>query len=499
MKTSLVASWVPGLLALSGLVVSAGSASAASLTKVLGFEASSGSINCGGGYVCSAPPDTMGAVGLNQYLETTNGSQAVYSKSGALLQRYTLSDFWNKAGLPGGSDGDQRVLFDFYTQRWIVTGFPQSATSGYLNIAVSDTANALGTWKGTTFQAFNLGTNPIADYATLGMDDKAVYIGANNFNNAGFQGASLFVIPKTDLFGGSPTATNRSIFYNQTNPTTLQAPVNWQGNASNSTPILGNNYTISDLDLVKANISNLLAVSFSSPAPVGLPPYTTAGAARQPNGSRVIDTNDDRISANTYLVNGKIYGVHTVKTGSDYAKLQWFVVDANTGALIDSDLIGQDGYDYYQGSIAVNGSGRAVLSYNRSGTSVADGNISILAQAFLIDTGGGMVADGMPLLLKSSPIANYCSSSCVTPVGRWGDYAAITLDPVDTDSFWVIDEYATGPAQFTGWNTYVSQLRFAANVPAPAPLLGMPVLLGWSRRLRQRVRRSRPGCFSSGC
>ena len=123
MKTSLVASWVPGLLALSGLVVSAGSASAASLTKVLGFEASSGSINCGGGYVCSAPPDTMGAVGLNQYLETTNGSQAVYSKSGALLQRYTLSDFWNKAGLPGGSDGDQRVLFDFYTQRWIVTGF----------------------------------------------------------------------------------------------------------------------------------------------------------------------------------------------------------------------------------------------------------------------------------------------------------------------------------------------------------------------------------------
>ena len=499
MKTSLVASSIAGLLTLSaGLVVNAGSASAASLTKIIGFEASSGSINCGGVYLCSAPPDTMGAVGLNQYLETTNGSQAVYSKSGTLLQRYTLSDFWNKAGLTGGSDGDQRVLFDFYTQRWIVTGFSQSDTSGYLNIAVSDTANALGTWKGTTFQAFNLGTNPNPDYPTLGIDDKAVYIGTNNFNNSGFQGSSLFVIPKSDLFGGSPTAANRSTFYNKTNPTTLQAPVNWQGNAANSTPILGNDYTSISLDLVKANISNLLAVSFSSPTRVGLPAYTFAGAARQPNGSRVIDTIDDRISANTYLVNGRLYGVHTVKIGSDYAKLQWFVVNANTGALIDSGLIGQDGYDYYEGSIAVNGSGRAVLSYNRSGTPAANGNISIFAQAFLIAPGGGMIADGMPLLLKSSPIANYCSSRCVAPVGRWGDYAAITLDPVDTDSFWVIGEYATGADQFTGWNTYVSQLKFNATVPAPAPLLGMPVLFGWSLRMRQRLRRARPGSFSSG-
>jgi hypothetical protein len=253
------------------------------------------------------------------------------------------------------------------------------------------------------------------------------------------------------------------------------------------------------LNLAKVNILNLLSMSFPLPAPVCLLADTLAGAARQPDGSRVISTIDDRISANTYLMNGKSYGIHTVKIGSNYAKLQWFVVDANTGALIDSGLIGQDGYDYYQGSIAVNAFGRAVLSRNRSGTPAVDGNISIMAQAFLIGTGGGMIVDGLSLLLKSSPIANYCSSRCVAPVGRWGDYAAITLDPVYTDSCWVIGEYATGGDQFTAWNTYVSQLRFAANVPAPAPLLGMPVLLGWSRRMRQRVRRSRPGCFSSGC
>ena len=95
-----------GLLLLTGLVVSAGIVSSALLTKVLGFDAPAGSIKCGTGYVCSAPPDPMGAVDLDQFLGTTHGSQAVYSKGGALLQLYNLFDFWDKPGLPGGNRGD---------------------------------------------------------------------------------------------------------------------------------------------------------------------------------------------------------------------------------------------------------------------------------------------------------------------------------------------------------------------------------------------------------
>ena len=46
------------------------------------------------------------AVDLDQFLGTTHGSQAVYSKGGALLQLYNLFDFWDKPGLPGGNRGD---------------------------------------------------------------------------------------------------------------------------------------------------------------------------------------------------------------------------------------------------------------------------------------------------------------------------------------------------------------------------------------------------------
>jgi hypothetical protein len=101
-----------------------------------------------------------------------------------------------------------------------------------------------------------------------------------------------------------------------------------------------------------------------------------------------------------------------------------------------------------------------------------------------------LVAETNPLLLKQSPINNYCDTRCSQ---RWGDYASITLDPVEADAFWAIGEYATGSDQFTGWNTYVSKLLFAGDVvavPAPAPLLGVPMLLGWSRVMRRRIRHS---------
>jgi hypothetical protein len=90
------------------------------------------------------PPDTMGAVGTTQYMETTNGSVTVYDKAtGAVLSRVGANAFWIAAG-QNGSAGDQRILFDMYTNRWVMNGF--CAGVNEVCIAVSDTSNALGTW-----------------------------------------------------------------------------------------------------------------------------------------------------------------------------------------------------------------------------------------------------------------------------------------------------------------------------------------------------------------
>ena len=181
------------LIAVSALTAVA--AASAQAVFVRGFEGTSQLDNCALGQ-CFRPPDTMGAIGTTQFLETNNGSIAVFDKvTGALTSRLSMPTFWANAGLPGGASGDQRVLFDHYTNRWIMTGF---GTGGnIINVGISATANALGPWKAVAITVLPSGT---ADYPTLGIDDKGVYIGTNNFTPS-FTGTSLLVIPKTSLFG----------------------------------------------------------------------------------------------------------------------------------------------------------------------------------------------------------------------------------------------------------------------------------------------------------
>ena len=95
------------------LLAAPGAAQAARLLNPLNFEGTTFAQNAalGNAYI---PPDTMGAVGLNQFLETTNGSITIYDKTnGAALRRISNQAFW-PAVSPNltNSLGDQRVLFD---------------------------------------------------------------------------------------------------------------------------------------------------------------------------------------------------------------------------------------------------------------------------------------------------------------------------------------------------------------------------------------------------
>ena len=156
------------IVTLSALTVLA--SAAAQAATVRSFEGTSQLDNCLLGQ-CFRPPDTMGAVGTTQFLETTNGSITVYDKSnGAVQSRLNMVNFWANAGLPGGAFGDQRVLFEHYTNRWIMSGF--GADTKDINIAISDTANALGPWKSTQFQGVAPGGT--ADYPP----DKRVKVGS---------------------------------------------------------------------------------------------------------------------------------------------------------------------------------------------------------------------------------------------------------------------------------------------------------------------------------
>src|SRR5437762_8878858 len=63
----------------------------------------------------------------------------------------------------------------------------------------------------------------------------------------------------------------------------------------------------------------------------------------------------------------------------------------------------------------------------------------------------------------------------VPPVGRWGDYTDLTVDPTDGCTFWYVNEYfpdQTIPDPSAPWHTRIGSFKFpqcVAIVPSPTP------------------------------
>jgi PEP-CTERM motif len=436
------------------------------------------------------PPDTMGAIGATQFMETSNGAYAVYDKTTG-LQTKILADgiFWAQAGQPASdgpqdfSNGDSRVLFDKQSGRWIVESLGASLET--IQIAVSDTSDATGGWKSAVFTGFAAGGNGLADYPTLAIDHKAVYIGTNDFDlsTGNFDGTTLNVIGRSDLFGpGGPKATDLKQFF-----TPISAII---GGADPGFAIQGVNQvngkdngkviavSIQTDDLIRYDISNPgTAGATQGPTTyLGTNPYIANSPGRQPDGSQVIDTLDDRISSAAWEQHGMIYAVHTVTApGSVHTEVVWTISDAATSTLLHEGAIADPNFDIYQGAIAVNAAGQVVISYNRSGFDAATGNVSVLANTYNPNGVTGLKETGS-LLLHVSPIDDYHNGSpqFSPPVGRqrWGDFAQVTVDPNNRQDFWMIGEYALGylpnpNTSFSRWGTWISEITLA-QVPEPS-------------------------------
>lgn len=465
------------------------------------------------------PPDTMGAIGATQFMETTNGGYAVFDKAtGTATQVISDGAFWTAAGQPQGvypnglpmANGDSRVLYDARSQKWIVESF--GANLDTIQIAVSTTSNALGPWKSTSFTGFSGG---IADYPTLALDGKAVYIGTNDFTAAGsYAGETLNVISRSDLFGATPQTTSLKQFFTPlsainggADPGYAIQGVNQLTNAD-SGRILAVSIQGPDLIRYDVNAPGTPAATLSNVTYLGTTPYDSNGPGRQPSAvnPRVIDTLDDRVSSAVWESKGLIYATHTVTpTGSDHTAVVWTVSNAATNALIQEGTIGGngDGFDYYQGSIAVNAAGQVVIGYNRSGSDPADGNISVFAETFNPTAGGALVSTGT-FLLHVSPTDDYHNGSLdgqpASGRQRWGDYAQVTVDPTNMESFWIIGEFGREPNDAanghpggtggTRWGTWITDLNLAA-VPEPGTwammLLGFGLVGAAGRRARREA------------
>ncbi|MFT3743547.1 MAG: hypothetical protein QM785_04555 [Pyrinomonadaceae bacterium] len=155
-----------------------------------------------------APPDTVGDVGPNHYVQMTNTLVRIFNKNGTPASApFLLSSLTNVLGGPclNTDDGDPIVNYDPLANRWILSQFCAGPVPGHQMFAVSTTPDPTGSYYVYDF------VNPSGsffDYPHVGVWPDGYYMTVNQFNQAGtaFLGAGVFAYDRVKMLQGDPTA-----------------------------------------------------------------------------------------------------------------------------------------------------------------------------------------------------------------------------------------------------------------------------------------------------
>ena len=384
----------------------------------------------------SYPPDTIGAVGPNHFVETVNRNFAVYDKAtGAELTNILLGSF-----LPG-SNGDPRVLFDQHSGRWIVIVCDFNATASIF-LAVSLTDNPMGSWfKGSFVTAQGSDTGKWPDYPTLGVDKNGIYTAAYMVGSGDTM--TLFAIDKAPLVGSSPHIGTITAFRSLSWEGAIQ-PAHTYGDPGGEYCISW--YNSSALRLRRVN-PPLTAPTLTQVGIVSVPSFSNPPNAPAKGSSVPLNTVDDRLMMAVYR-DGSLWTAHTIAAGAG-AGCRWYEIDTASATRVQSGTVTDPALYFFFPSIMVNKNGDAAMGFSGSNTSQYAG--CYYTGRLASDPPGEMAA---PAQYKpgTGPQNN------VDPYGRnrWGDYSYTTLDPSDETTFWTIQEYGHSSDI---WGTYAAVLE----------------------------------------
>ncbi len=409
-------------------------------------------INAAGSGCNCAPPDPNGDVGPNNYVQTVNTSFAVYSKTGTLLYGpAAINTIWSGFGGPcqTRNDGDPVVLYDSIADRWLISQF--TAASPYNEcVAISTTGDPTGTWYRYAFQ---LSTSDFPDYPKLGVWPDGYYMSENWFTNGTtYAGPRPYVFDRAKMLLGQPATlqTTSAALGSSVNP---MLPADFDGTtlppANEPGLFVGFGSALkvykfhvdwtTPANSTWTNSGSMTAASFTA-----LCPYTR-GCIPQPSTKQKLDGIGDRLMHRLAYRNMGTYealvAVHSVNTGTRRNKragVRWYEIrnPAGTPIIYQQGSYSPDASSRWMGSGAMDKLGNIAVGFSVSSSSVYP---SLRYTARLTSDPLGTMGQGEAWMVAGA--------ASQTGVNRWGDYSALTVDPVDNCTFWYTGEYSTG-----GWN-----------------------------------------------
>ncbi len=409
----------------------------------------------------SIPPDTQGDVSPTQIMLGINGRIRIFNKAGALGVLDVSADSF--FGSVRGTDftSDPRVRFDRLSQRWFIT-IVTVAFPNRILIAVSNDATVGGTSTFTFFQFQqdvpggqpNADTGALADYATLGVDANALYIGMNSFSSSGaYRGTTGFVVRKSALLASPATLVVTA--FRQLAPASGPGPYTPQGvsndDASATTGLfIGVDNAMFGL-LVARRVSNPGGTpSISGNINITVPTTSFPISVPHPGSTCPLDALDDRlfvakashgilVTAHNIQVNAS--GVASAAGGRVGSR--WYQLGNLAGGptLLESgtlfDSTASQPRSYFIPSAARSGQGHMALGASVAGPTVQAG--AAVAGRWVTDPAGTLQAPTIAQAGSASYNVQTCDSDTFSQ--RWGDYTQTSVDPADDMTMWTFQQY----------------------------------------------------------
>jgi hypothetical protein len=416
------------------------------------------------------PPDTVGDVGPNHYIQMVNSAFAVYDKGGRpLAGPAEINSLWKGFGGPceRENDGDPVVRYDHLADRWLVSQFALSRFKQCIAISRGPDPLTSG-WHLYAFDTLDAAGKPVTpDYPKIGVWPDGYYMSTQR----GFpsDGMDVWVFERERMLTGRAA---RQVQFSLAAPSIVLQPSDLDG----PPPPAGTpNVFLRQVDGERfGGVDRLelyaFSVDWSDPARSTFKPRialpvaafdsvlcsaTLGGACvPQPGTQQRLHTLSVwpmfRAQYRSQADHDTVLFSHTVDgSGAEQAAVRWYELRQAQGAdwaVFQQGTHMPDSLHRWMGSVAMDGAGHITAAYSVAGTSTAPGLRAatrreadppgVLGPELEIVAGGG---------------------SQTEPSSRWGDYASMDVDPANPCALWFTSLYYASTSA-AGWRTRIVEI-----------------------------------------
>jgi hypothetical protein len=418
-----------------------------------GFETDALGVNFEGLSGFPDPPDPVGCIGPNHYMQSINSVYAIYNRTGTLLVGpNNLNTLFGNVPGANCNSGDPIILYDDQAGRWLVAEFSICSTNDMMLIAISQTSDPTGSWHQ---YSFDVGDRP--DYMKFGVWRDAYYMGTNTW---AANSNDIYAFERSKMLNGDQTAKmigfdniwrpgnfmgvqiavpadNDGAFAPAGKPGIFMI-LNEDGYAGGTDQLwimeLGVNWTTPYLSTFNRT-QQINVAAFSGAINTGWNNIDQPGTIQ-----RLCAVSDIVMNAPQYRNFGThetMVLCHTVDaSGTNIAGMRWYELRRLTGgvwSIRQQGTYAPDGNSRWMGSIHMNAKKEIGMGYSVSSTTVYP-SIRVCGQNALENA----TASGIMNVAEMSVFSGSYSQS---GDNRWGDYTACFIDPVDDRTFWYTGMY----------------------------------------------------------